>query len=242
MTSSDQPVARNQLSSSKPAALLNKSWLSIWCAFALVFVLTLPYQPFPLHYVVKAIPIWMLAWLCFVRLSGTPQKIMILALIFSSAGDVLLSLPLSYGFPAGLGSFLIAQLLYAFLFSKRRGSFGAGELAGSRVLLLLLLAAYYLAALTIIIPKTGELAPPVTLYMTAICIMGVLSALYLGSTWVVLGALCFMVSDSIIAINKFWLPFDLSGVVIMNTYYLAQLMIAVGVIQTQAVTVPTRLD
>lgn len=232
MTSDQSSVTRPNSSRELPT-ILSKGWLTIWCAFALAFILTLPYQPFPLHYLVKAIPIWMLAWLCFTQLSGTPQKIMTLAMIFSSGGDVFLALPLSYAFPAGLSSFLIAQLLYAFLFSQRRGGFGVGELGRSRIWLLLLLAAFYVAALTIIIPKTGELAIPVTVYMTAVCAMGALSALYLGSTWVVLGALCFLVSDSVIAIDKFWLPFDLSGVVIMNTYYLAQLMIVVGVIQTQ---------
>ena len=230
---SDQSSVTTPNSLSELPTILSKAWLSIWCVFALTFILTVPYQPFPLHYAVKAMPIWMLAWLCFSRLNGAPQKIMIFAMIFSSGGDVLLSLPLSYAFPAGLSSFLIAQLLYAFLFSQRRGGFGVGELGRSRVWLLLLLVAFYAAALVIIIPKTGELAVPVTVYMTAVCTMGALSALYLGSTWVVLGALCFVVSDSVIAINKFWLPFDLSGVVIMNTYYLAQLMIVVGVIQTQ---------
>jgi uncharacterized membrane protein YhhN len=226
-------MPQNDMTDDMTPPKLNTLWLGVWFAFALTYILTMSMQPYALHYVIKAVPIWMLAVLCWQQLDGSAQKIMTVAMIFSSGGDVLLSLPLSYSFPAGLSSFLVAQLLYIFLLSRRRGGFQQGELGRSRLWLLALIGLYYVMMLVVLIPKTGELAVPVTVYMTAICSMGLFAALYKGSQWVLLGALCFMVSDSVIAINKFLVPFDLSGVVIMNTYYLAQLMIAVGIIHTQ---------
>jgi len=46
-----------------------------------------------------------------------------------------------------------------------------------------------------------------------------------GAGWVALGACVFMVSDSLIAINKFVTPVALSSLWILATYYVAQLLI-----------------
>jgi uncharacterized membrane protein YhhN len=46
--------------------------------------------------------------------------------------------------------------------------------------------------------------------------------------WMMVGALLFVISDSVLAINKFYLPFDGAGVIIMLTYGLAQLFIVKG--------------
>ncbi len=48
---------------------------------------------------------------------------------------------------------------------------------------------------------------------------------------VALGALIFISSDTLIAINKFVYEFSAAGIFIMTTYYLAQLMITLGVIR-----------
>jgi uncharacterized membrane protein YhhN len=46
--------------------------------------------------------------------------------------------------------------------------------------------------------------------------------------WMMLGALLFVISDSILAINKFYQPFEAAGVLIMLTYGLAQFFIVEG--------------
>ena len=43
-----------------------------------------------------------------------------------------------------------------------------------------------------------------------------------------IGALLFVISDSVLAVNKFYESFELSGLVIMFTYGLAQLFITEG--------------
>lgn len=45
-----------------------------------------------------------------------------------------------------------------------------------------------------------------------------------------LGALLFVLSDTVLAINKFYQPFELSGLVIMLAYGFAQLLIVTGAI------------
>jgi uncharacterized membrane protein YhhN len=45
-----------------------------------------------------------------------------------------------------------------------------------------------------------------------------------------LGAVLFVVSDSLLAINKFYSSFELAGVLIMLTYGMAQLLIVTGAI------------
>lgn len=46
--------------------------------------------------------------------------------------------------------------------------------------------------------------------------------------WVITGALLFVASDSLLAINKFYQPFNSAGLAIMATYGLAQLFIVIG--------------
>ena len=49
--------------------------------------------------------------------------------------------------------------------------------------------------------------------------------------WMMTGALLFILSDSILAINKFYQPFELAGFLIMVTYGFAQLFIVQGAIK-----------
>ena len=50
----------------------------------------------------------------------------------------------------------------------------------------------------------------------------------LAGQWMMAGALLFVISDSVLAINKFYQPFKAADVIIMLTYGLAQLFIAKG--------------
>jgi len=46
-----------------------------------------------------------------------------------------------------------------------------------------------------------------------------------------LGAILFIISDSVLAINKFYEPFSAAGIIIMLTYAFAQMLIVLGVIK-----------
>jgi uncharacterized membrane protein YhhN len=63
------------------------------------------------------------------------------------------------------------------------------------------------------------------------------------SYWLVLaGAILFVISDSAIAVNKFSLPFESSGIVIMSTYILAQYLIVTGYIYQFILTKPDQIS
>jgi len=72
------------------------------------------------------------------------------------------------------------------------------------------------------------------IYCISITAMGVAAVMrnrqiyYKGYGMVITGALIFIVSDSILATNKFIFPFDYSGTLILLTYFIAQYFIATG--------------
>ncbi|GBF51847.1 YhhN-like protein [Leptospira ryugenii] len=153
-----------------------------------------------------------------------PGKVFTLGLVFSVFGDSFLALPGKEYFVPGLGSFLIAQLLYAYAFSFGESSFWKRALP-----FFAFGAAYY----ALLLPHLGNLSLPVFVYMTAICLMGwrVASAssrpkqsFQLG----LMGAILFILSDSIIAYSMFLAPEMnrmLASFLIMSTYYIAQLFL-----------------
>ncbi len=191
---------------------------------ALVFLLTIPYSPYPGSLLVKALPILILLGVAWVSLQGSTRLLMSAALLLSACGDVFLEMNL---FTPGLGSFLVAQLCYAWYFFSQRGS---GSLPYGR---LLLIVAIMLAVSLPVVSHAGELFVPVAIYMTAIALMGLAAALYRKpSTLLFVGALLFVASDSMIGINRFVTPLPGAKYAIMITYYAAQLLILWGVMRT----------
>ena len=88
----------------------------------------------------------------------------------------------------------------------------------------------------ILYPRLGELKIPVMIYALVLTLMVVQSVFRLGRTsaksfWLVFfGAAFFMVSDSLLAINKFYQPISFAGVWVMITYITAVYLIVDGVI------------
>ena len=81
----------------------------------------------------------------------------------------------------------------------------------------------------IMTPSLKEMAIPVYVYLTAITLMGIFAALRAAKNkFTLYGALSFIVSDSIIAINKFMMPVPAVDYIVMITYYLALFLIVYG--------------
>jgi uncharacterized membrane protein YhhN len=141
------------------------------------------------------------------------------ALVLSLIGDVALMLP-SDRFVIGLGAFLAAHIAYVVGFATLGGS-AADYLIGLAVVAAAIvpLAARFVGALR----RAGakELVVPVVLYIAAIAAM-VASAIAVGNAVAIVGAILFMVSDSLIAETRFVGPRPHGRVAIMVTYHLAQ--------------------
>ncbi|HKZ66601.1 MAG TPA: lysoplasmalogenase [Chitinophagaceae bacterium] len=84
--------------------------------------------------------------------------------------------------------------------------------------------------------RLGDMKFPVRIYGIVISFMVMLAMhmSFIGNKkagWLMLlGALLFVISDSVLAVNKFYQAFKMGGIVIMFTYGLAQLFIIQGAI------------
>ena len=107
----------------------------------------------------------------------------------------------------------------------------------SRWYLLLIVAVYYAVVITILSPYLDEMKLPVRIYAIVISFMFLLAMhmLYIKNRaiglWMMAGALLFVVSDSLLAFNKFYQPFEMAGFYVMSTYGLAQLFLTEGAIR-----------
>jgi uncharacterized membrane protein YhhN len=195
--------------------------VSIVCG--LVYLVTQRWQPYPASFVVKGLSVGTLAVLAFS--AGSP--VLGIALALSSLGDILLDLDPERLFVFGLGSFLLAHLVYIFLFVRSRRP--TMPISGARALLAALVLLYSAAVSWWLLPSLGSLLAPVAIYMCAITAM-VLSAILarFPNPWVVVSAILFLISDSLLAVNKFKTPIPYRDYLVWSTYYAGQYGIAIG--------------
>lgn len=187
-----------------------------------VYFLTIPWHPFPGSWVVKAASVAILSMIA-VRNRATGLA---LALAFSAMGDALLEYSPSL-FVGGLVAFLLAQITYVVTFVQ---TWKVARLRPAPVVVI----AYSLALAAWLVPGAGSLALPVSIYVLAITAM-VVSAFIarFPNRWVEVGAVLFLVSDSVLAVNRFRAPMPLAAWLIWSNYYLAQLLITMGFIQAR---------
>jgi uncharacterized membrane protein YhhN len=148
-------------------------------------------------------------------------------LVFSLLGDVALMFPDKW-FTAGLVAFLAAQALYILAFKPRPGQSLSPTTFLPYVLFGLLM--FFLLA-----PKLGPMKVPVFVYIAAITTMAAFAAgrfVNVGGTRTLLaflGAVLFLVSDSVLAYNRFARKMPGARAVILVTYFPAQLLIALSI-------------
>lgn len=180
----------------------------------------------------KALPIWALSLISWKNEDIFSQQVAI-GLLFSSAGDMLLELDHSHPgkyFIFGLLSFLAAHLLYIKAFLSSDLSF-----KHSKIVLLPVLA-YYIGIMYVLLPNMQQdMVIPVLVYGVAISGMLYLSLLRFLSNKTcgkssrmcsLIGSVMFVVSDSILAVNKFAVPLPDAHFYIMITYYIGQTYLA----------------
>jgi uncharacterized membrane protein YhhN len=190
------------------------------------------YQPKPtLIYIFKPLTTLLIIWMALTGPAAAPplyKWLIIVGLIFCLGGDVFLMPPQKY-FIFGLGSFLIGHLFYTTAFVAGGGfHLALGWLAP--------LAVYGFFFFRLLAPGLGKLRIPVIAYILAILAMawqalGRWSAL--GSPGVLLpamGASLFVISDSLLAYDRFRQKFAAARIVVLSTYWLAQWLIAYSVI------------
>jgi uncharacterized membrane protein YhhN len=136
----------------------------------------------------------------------------------------------------GLIAFLISHIVYILLFNKQlkyknrknKAIFWIGVTC---------IIVYLFTMISILLPSLGDLTIPVFVYALVISTMllfalkGFLNWEEPGNWYILIGAIAFISSDSILAFNKFYAPIVLSSFLIMITYLLAQYLIVVGILK-----------
>lgn len=162
------------------------------------------------------------------------NKWIVAALIFSWIGDVLLMFQdkKDIFFLLGLSSFLLAHVFYIIYFHQVR----VKEKVKSNPWLLVIVVIYYAALISFLSPYLGDMKLPVRIYGIVISFMFMLALHMLfiknkqAGKWMMIGALLFVLSDSLLALNKFYQSFEFASVMIILTYALAQLFIVKGAV------------
>jgi uncharacterized membrane protein YhhN len=158
-------------------------------------------------------------------------KLFALALLFSAAGDAFLAYDGQRLFVPGLASFLVTHALYAVVFVLATKGAATAMSAGRKVMLAVI-PAFACAYSLVLWPHLGALAIPVVLYIAAIVAMAMLS-LRVRAIEVPIGAVLFMVSDSLISLEKFLWQAAWIGPLVWISYALAQLLIARGMLKKE---------
>lgn len=156
---------------------------------------------------------------------GLLGRLVTLGLVISAVADV----AIERTFLGGLALFLVAHLVYV-------AAFVADERA-LRLLRAIPFAVYGLAIYRLLAPGLGRLAVPVGLYALAISTMMWRAAARVRpgerSGWIALaGALCFGLSDTLLALHRFHAPIAMPAAIIL-TYWAGQLGIAASAVRSR---------
>ena len=166
------------------------------------------------------------------------KKILLTALTLSWIGDIILMFTdkAEFYFIAGLIAFLLSHISYIILFSKQLKIY----LKKSKIIFwvgVTAIAFYLIVMMLILLPSLGDLKIPVFVYALTISIMllfalkGFLNWQKPANSYILIGAIIFLASDSILAFDKFYAPLQYSSFLIMATYLTAQYLIVTGILK-----------
>ena len=190
------------------------------------------------YFVKPLIMIWIAVYFLLSARKSTFTIPVLLAFFFSWVGDnfLMLSGKDELFFYAGVGGFFCAQLSYIYTFTKYSEKGGRGYLRKNPWISLIFLA-YVLGILVLLFPgMEGMMKPVITIYALSLGGMSMMALNRSGRVGVqsfklvFIGSLLFLISDSMIAINKFYSTIPLAGFLIMITYISAQYLIMRGLI------------
>lgn len=215
----------------------NEYFVKSYILLCIIYIVILFLGEEQIAWFIKPFLIPFLFFWVFFHSNFQSKKILLTALAFSWIGDVILlfsNRDEAY-FISGLIAFLISHVVYIITFSKQlkirkrknKAVFWIGVTA---------IIVYLLTILAILLPSLGDLKVPVFVYALVISTM-LLFALKGFLIWeepanwyILLGAIIFVSSDSILAFDKFYAQIMHGSFLIMVTYLLAQYLIVKGVL------------
>ncbi len=192
-----------------------------------------------LEYVAKP---WIMPWiavyfLLYFQKPSIKWKV-ILAFFFCWVGDILLMLANVYEllFYAGVGGFLIGHLFYIAIFINHY-EFSDKGFVSRKPLVIIPYLLYLAGIIALLFPvMIGIMRPIIIVYGVVLIGMALAAVNRKGRVskpvfnrifW---GSILFVLSDTLIAVNKFHTEFDYARVLIMSTYIAAQVFILSGLV------------
>lgn len=207
--------------------LLDKLLLTLSVLCSAVYLLTIDFQPYRGSVIIKALSIAPLSVMAFRVLKTLDGLILSIALVFSCIGDVMLGLYREEFFIFGLLAFLVTHLFYTWIFLRNLPI--ASRLNRQKKVIILVLMLYSAAMVMWLWSGLGAMRIPAMVYLGAITVMCMTATMAdFARPSVMLGAILFLLSDSLIAATKFKNPIPFSNYAIWITYYLGQYLITLG--------------
>lgn len=199
-------------------SILKKWSLNFYIISAIIYLISYAFHQEIITTIFKPLPVLIL--IVIIDKSYRYNLFIYFAFMFSMIGDILLMKTVNL-FLFGLFAFLIAQIFYisAFLFkSKKTGLFSSLPFIVYNIIIFISLK-----------PYLKEMIIPVAIYMMVITIMVWRSFVQRGvdekARFACIGAIFFVISDSILAISYFKGSFFPDWFMIMSTYWIAQYFI-----------------
>ena len=192
-----------------------------------------------MEYAVKPlIMVWMATFFLTFRKKKAFTIPILLAFFFSWTGDMFLMFSGGYEnemfFYLGVAGFLLAQLTYIYVFSKRAET-GVPGLVQRKLFWSLPFLAFVAGLFLYLLPDLeGVMKVVILIYALSLMFMSMLAlnrkhrVAHLSYILVFVGSILFLLSDSMIAINKFSVTIPEAGFWIMLSYMAAQYLITRG--------------
>lgn len=213
----------------------------IFLIFWITAIISVAFLAMGMHlpdHVLKPMLVPLLITAIWLRSPESAGRLKILAaLFFAFLGDVFLLMEAKSHifFIAGLACFLVTHCCYIAYFAsiKKRGA----SLMRKHFFIPIAIAAYTASLLYLLLPHLDQLKIPVSLYAIVISIMLYFSLALPYSInktarrLFIAGALFFVASDSILAINRFYTALPGADIIIRLTYCCAQYFLVKGFIR-----------
>lgn len=159
-------------------------------------------------------------------------------LLFSLLGDVLLLFQKndSLFFVLGLVAFLVAHLFYIIYYLRSTDVAITSKKLKTKPIIVLAILAFGTLLFTLLFNNLGGLKIPVFAYTAVLISMNLFALNRYGKVsdesfkLIMIGAIFFTLSDSMLAVNKFLLPIPIAKIWILGTYAAAQYFITKGVL------------
>lgn len=144
-------------------------------------------------------------------------------LVLSFFGDLFLLF--KWGFLPGLGSFLLAHVFYIISFRKKTQN-------SIWRFWPIILGLFATTLLVFLFPYLKEMKVPVIIYAVVISVM-MYAALKTQNKNLIIGALLFLISDTLLSVYLFLQPLMILHLLVMITYVLAQWFLVKGILSTK---------